>query len=67
MIGVGSVWALGPMRGMIVIVTVLILTRLLVWGASRLFGGVTGDILGATNEMTEILFLVAAPLIFLIV
>ena len=67
MIGVGLLWALGPVRGMIVMVAVLILTRLTVWGASRLFGGVTGDILGATNEFTEILFLVTAPLLVLMI
>lgn len=66
MVGVGFVWALGPARGITVMVAVLILTRLLVWGAARLFGGVTGDILGATNETTEILFLITAPLIIII-
>ena len=67
MMGVGILWALGPVRGMLVMVAVVILTRAIVWGASRLFGGVTGDILGATNEFTEILFLVAAPLLVLII
>ena len=66
MMEVGLLWALGLVRGMIVMVAVLIVTRLVVWGASRLFGGMTGDILGATNEVVEILFIVAAPLILLI-
>ena len=67
MVGIGLVWVLGPMPGMVVILGMLIMVRLLVWGASRLFGGVTGDILGANNEITEILFVVAAPLIMIIV
>ena len=67
MMEVGLLWALGLVRGLIVMVAVLILTRLIVWGASRLFGGMTGDILGATSECTEILFLVGAPLLVVMI
>jgi len=43
----------------------LVGVRMLVWCATRLFGGVgvTGDILGTTNEITEIVFLFSAPLL----
>ena len=61
--GIGLVWAMGVVQGLLVMVGVCIVTRLLVWGATRLFGGVTGDILGFTNEITEILFLLTAPLL----
>ena len=29
----------------------------------RMFGGVTGDLLGATNEISEILFIVIVPVV----
>jgi adenosylcobinamide-GDP ribazoletransferase len=33
------------------------------WGCRRWFGGITGDTLGATNELIEILFLLSIPLL----
>lgn len=33
------------------------------WECRSWFGGVTGDILGATNEVIEILFLLSIPLV----
>jgi adenosylcobinamide-GDP ribazoletransferase len=33
------------------------------WGCRRWFGGITGDTLGATNELIEILFLLCVPLL----
>jgi adenosylcobinamide-GDP ribazoletransferase len=41
---------------------------LILWvrqGCRAWFGGVTGDLLGATNELIEILFLLLVPLLVL--
>ena len=61
MMGIGLIWAIHPFNAIILLLGVVMITRLVVWGASRAFGGVTGDILGTINEVTEILFLVSAP------
>ncbi|MDR4495594.1 MAG: adenosylcobinamide-GDP ribazoletransferase [Nitrospirales bacterium] len=39
-----------------------VLVRLLNGGFSKLFGGITGDLLGTVNECVEIVFLLLAPL-----
>jgi adenosylcobinamide-GDP ribazoletransferase len=40
------------------------LVRLSTVWFNRMFGGVTGDLLGATNEMAEILFILIIPVVF---
>jgi cobalamin synthase len=44
----------------------IIVARLMVLAFSRVFGGLTGDMLGAINEVTEILYLLFCPMLFVV-
>ncbi len=56
-LGVGPLQATAVLMGGVMVV-------LAVWAGCRIwFGGITGDILGATNELVEILFLLLVPLL----
>jgi adenosylcobinamide-GDP ribazoletransferase len=56
-------WGIG-MPGVVVAMMMGIgVSRALTAFYRRLFGGITGDTLGTTNEVVEILFLLAAPLL----
>jgi len=58
---------LGVQVGGVVLVLSVVVGRVMVFFFSRLFGGITGDMLGAINEVTEILYLLVAPMIFMLV
>ena len=60
-LGMGMFWSLHPVYVIVLMLSIVAIVRLVVWGAARLFGGVTGDILGAINEIIEIGVLVFAP------
>ena len=62
-IGMGLLYTMSPFNTLALLILVLLGMRILVWCATRLFGGITGDILGTTNEMMEIVFLIFAPLL----
>lgn len=53
----------GPVAAVVGVVVGTGLSRLLTLFYHRRFGGVTGDMLGATNEGAELAFLVMAPLV----
>jgi len=56
--------ALGPLGGVIVTVTVVVVAGLFAAVAWRQIGGQTGDVLGAAQQLTEIAALVAALVLF---
>jgi adenosylcobinamide-GDP ribazoletransferase len=57
------IWSLGPVGALVGCGLVALIARGATWLACRLLGGITGDTLGATNEMTEIVFLIMAPIL----
>lgn len=55
---------LGPWAALGCLLIGAALIRLSMAWFHRMFGGVTGDLLGATNEISEILFIVIVPVVF---
>ena len=55
---------IGMVGGFLALVLTALAARSVTALACRLCGGITGDILGAINEIAEILFLILAPLLF---
>ncbi len=54
---------LGPWAALSCLLVGMVLVRLAVLWFHRMFGGVTGDVLGATNEVAEILFILIVPVV----
>lgn len=61
LLGLTLGWAFGLLGALGCLATVGLATSAMTLFARRLFGGVTGDTLGAVNEIAEVLFLVSAP------
>jgi adenosylcobinamide-GDP ribazoletransferase len=57
-------WGLGPVVALVSLGLGALAARVVRRSASRLCGGITGDLLGATNEVAEVLFLVTLPVTF---
>ena len=54
-------FAVGPIRGMVLMVVAAVIARTVVMVARRLCGGITGDMLGLINECAELGFVLLAP------
>ena len=54
-------WLIGPIGTVIGLSLTVLTARAVTALCNRLCGGITGDTLGATNELTETLFLLSAP------
>lgn len=63
LLGPVLVWAVGWSGALAGLVLGVLLSRSMTAWSCRLLGGVTGDTLGATNEVVEIAFLLLAPLL----
>jgi adenosylcobinamide-GDP ribazoletransferase len=61
--GLALTLLLGPWAALSCILIGAALVRLSTAWFHRMFGGVTGDLLGATNEVAEILFIVIVPVV----
>jgi adenosylcobinamide-GDP ribazoletransferase len=57
------IWSIGILNAAAMMALVALVARGVSALASRLIGGVTGDILGASNEVAEIAFVIAAPIV----
>jgi adenosylcobinamide-GDP ribazoletransferase len=60
-LGIAYVLSLGLVGALIGCVVIAVVARGLTALAQKLLGGITGDTLGATNEVAEIVFLLIAP------
>jgi adenosylcobinamide-GDP ribazoletransferase len=61
--GLALTLSLGPWAALFCLLIGAMFIRLLTAWFHRMFGGVTGDLLGATNEISEILFIVIVPVV----
>ncbi len=56
------IWQFGAVHSMIILPGAALISRFLTSWYSRIFGGITGDTIGATNEVVELSFLLLVPL-----
>jgi len=61
--GIALTLLLGPWSAMCCLIIRTAVVRLSTVWFHRMFGGVTGDLLGATNEVAEILFILIVPVV----
>jgi len=56
-------WYFYGLSGFVIFAIILIFTLVWIWYIKKKIGGMTGDTLGATNEITELLFLISLLLL----
>jgi|CXWL01.1.fsa_nt_gi adenosylcobinamide-GDP ribazoletransferase len=56
-------WVLGPAPILVAMLCLGLLARILSATASRLCGGMTGDVFGCINELAEVVFLIMLPIL----
>ncbi|MDO8140672.1 MAG: adenosylcobinamide-GDP ribazoletransferase [Candidatus Brocadiales bacterium] len=56
-------WYFYGLSGFIIFTIIIIFTLVWIWYIKKKIGGMTGDTLGATNEIAELLFLLSLPLL----
>ena len=56
-------WFFYGLNGFTIFTIILIFTLIWIWYIKRKIGGMTGDTLGATNEIAELLFLLSLLLL----
>lgn len=61
LLSVALIWMVGPIGTWAALAVAAILARTIAALSTRLLGGITGDTLGAVNEISEIIFLLAGP------
>ena len=57
------IWSFGPVPALAAVVAGGLLSRLATNFYQHMFGGITGDTLGATNELIEVIFVLLMPLL----
>ncbi|MFM8551745.1 MAG: adenosylcobinamide-GDP ribazoletransferase [Nitrospiraceae bacterium] len=62
LLGLALFWAIGPVGALGCLAVLGLAASAMTLFARRFFGGITGDTLGAVNEIAEVLFLLMAPL-----
>jgi adenosylcobinamide-GDP ribazoletransferase len=57
------IWSFGPVHALAAVVMGGLVSRLATNFYQHMFGGITGDTLGATNELIEVIFVLLMPLL----